>query len=202
MEKSRPNGWRLALRAGCLAAVAALPVPVGQVLAQGVSTPDVAVTTLNGQHDFDFELGTWTMHRRRLQHPLSGSTTWLSAGPAEHIVRTIWGGRAFLAELRVDSPTPHFVGSILHLHDPQSHQWYLYWASSEDGKVAAPMVGAFRKGRGEFIDQEPFHGVMILVRVVYSAITPTSFRTEQSFSADGGVTWEVNAVDTFTRRKG
>ena len=154
----------------------------------------------DGQHDFDFEIGTWAMQRRRLAHPLTSSTSWVDPGPATHIVRAVWGGRASLGELRVDAPTPHFVGSILHLYDPQSHQWYLYWASAEDGKVAAPMVGGFKNGRGEFIDQEPFDGRMILARLVYSDITPTSFRTEQSFSADGGATWEPNAIDTYTRQ--
>jgi hypothetical protein len=30
----------------------------------------------DGQHDFDFEIGTWKTRLRRLLHPLSGSTTW------------------------------------------------------------------------------------------------------------------------------
>ena len=30
----------------------------------------------DGQHDFDFEIGTWKTHLRRLLHPLTGSTTW------------------------------------------------------------------------------------------------------------------------------
>jgi hypothetical protein len=31
----------------------------------------------DGQHDFDFEIGAWKTHLRRLLHPLTGSTTWL-----------------------------------------------------------------------------------------------------------------------------
>src|SRR6266849_589921 len=31
----------------------------------------------DGQHDFDFEIGTWKTHLRRLLHPLTGSTTWV-----------------------------------------------------------------------------------------------------------------------------
>src|SRR4026209_2241539 len=31
----------------------------------------------DGQHDFDFEIGTWKTHLRRLQHPLTGSKTWV-----------------------------------------------------------------------------------------------------------------------------
>jgi hypothetical protein len=32
-------------------------------------------TARGGQHDFDFEIGTWKTHLRRLLNPLTGSTT-------------------------------------------------------------------------------------------------------------------------------
>ena len=31
----------------------------------------------DGQHDFDFEIGTWKTHVRRRLPPLTGSTTWI-----------------------------------------------------------------------------------------------------------------------------
>ena len=30
-----------------------------------------------GQHDFDWEIGTWKTHLKRLKGPLTGSTTWV-----------------------------------------------------------------------------------------------------------------------------
>jgi len=33
-----------------------------------------AVQARDGQHDFDFEIGTWKTHLRRLRAPLTGST--------------------------------------------------------------------------------------------------------------------------------
>ncbi len=61
-----------------------------------------------------------------------------------------------------------------------------------------PTVGEFKDGRGEFYDQEVFEGRVILVRNVWTNITADSCRFEQSFSDDGGKTWELNwiAVDT------
>ena len=43
----------------------------------------------DGQHDFDFEIGTWKTHLRRLAHPLTGSTTWAEYDGTT-VVRKIW----------------------------------------------------------------------------------------------------------------
>jgi hypothetical protein len=67
--------------------------------------------------------------------------------------------------------------------------------------MGQPMFGEFKNGRGEFFDQEPFKGRTILVRQVWSDITLTSHRFEQSSSDDGGKTWESNFVATLTREK-
>ena len=40
--------------------------------------PRQVTTRRDGQHDFDFEIGTWKTHFTRLAHPLSGSTEWLA----------------------------------------------------------------------------------------------------------------------------
>lgn len=64
--------------------------------------------------------------------------------------------------------------------------------------------GEFKNGRGEFVDHETLNGRAIFVRFVISDITPTSCRFEQSFSDDGGKTWEVNwiAIDTRVKDEG
>jgi hypothetical protein len=55
--------------------------------------------------------------------------------------------------------------------------------------------------RGEFFDQEEFQGRQIIVRYVWSEITANSAHFEQSFSPDGGKTWETNWIATDTRLK-
>lgn len=151
----------------------------------------------DGQHDFDFEIGTWNTHISRLQHPLTGSTTWVEYHGTS-VVRKIWDGRANMVELEVDGPGAHIEGISLRLYNPQSHQWSLNFANSRVGTLSVPTVGEFKNGRGEFFDQEEFNGRMILVRNVWMDMTAKSCRFEQSFSDDGGKTWEVNwiAVDT------
>ena len=153
----------------------------------------------DGQHDFDFEFGTWKAHIRRLLRPLSGSDTWVDLDGTS-IVRKVWDGRANLGELEVGNPTTHLEGLSLRVYNPESHQWSIYWANSKDGQLGTAMIGQFKNGRGEFFDQELFQGAAIYVRFIFSDIGPTSFRLEQSFSADGGKTWEVNWIATFARQ--
>ncbi len=151
----------------------------------------------DGEHDFDFEIGTWHTHLKRLQHPLTNSTTWIEYDGISYI-RKIWNGRANLVELEVDGPTGHIEGLSLRLYNPQSREWSLNFSNSAQGTMSIPTVGEFKNNRGEFYDQEPFNNRTILVRNVFENITTNSYRFEQSFSDDGGRTWEVNwiAVDT------
>lgn len=175
----------------CGLAVALLPVPA---LAQKGGARD-------GQHDFDFEIGTWNTRLSRLQSPLTGSTTWVEY-VGTTVVRKVWDGRANLVELEVDGPAGRFEGLSLRLYNPQSRQWSLNFASSKGGTLTEPAIGEFRNGRGEFYSQEELNGRAILVRFVISVLAPDSCRFEQSFSDDGGRTWEVNWIATDTRVKG
>jgi hypothetical protein len=152
----------------------------------------------DGQHDFDFEIGTWKTHLRRLLHPLTGSKTWVEY-EGRSVVHKVWNGRANLVELTADGSAGHFEGLNLRLYNPESHQWSLNFANSKSGIMGQPTIGEFKDGRGEFFDQETLNGRAILVRFVISGITPDSCRFEQAFSDDGGKTWEVNWIATDTR---
>src|SRR5260370_25330414 len=126
-----------------------------------------------GQHDFDFNIGTWKIHPRLLLHPLTGSNDWVDLNGTVH-VRKVWNGRAQLEEIEADGSTGHFEGLTLFLYNPQAHQWGQYFVDSAVGVVNQPQIGAFENGRGELFDQESFNGRAILVRFVWSDITPDS----------------------------
>jgi hypothetical protein len=157
-------------------------------------------TEHDGQHDFDFNIGTWTTHVSRLLQPLTGSTTWAEY-EGTSVVRKVWNGRASLFELEVAGPGGRIEGMGLRLYNPQSHQWNLNWASSHNGTLTQPAIGEFKNGRGEFLDHESFNDRAIFARNSFSDVTPNSSRFEQAFSSDGGKTWETNWVMTFTRAK-
>src|SRR5262249_31165049 len=152
-------------------------------LAQTNSGRPTSETGPSGEHDFDFEVGTWKTHLSRLLHPLTGSTTWVDY-EGTTVVRKIWGGRANLVVLVGDGAAGHFEGMSIRLYNPQSRQWSLNFAGAGSGSLSQPTLGEFKNGRGEFFDQETLHGRAILVRFVISDITPNSCRFEQSFSDD------------------
>jgi hypothetical protein len=152
----------------------------------------------DGQHDFDFSIGTWRTELSRLLNPLSGSNEWVEY-EGTSVTRKVWDGRANLLELDIEGPTGRLVGLSLRLYNPQSRQWSLNYANVNDGTMTTPVIGEFRDGRGEFYSQETFNDRAIFVRFVITKIADDAWRYEQSFSDDGGKTWEANwiAVDTL-----
>jgi hypothetical protein len=151
----------------------------------------------DGQHDFDFNFGTWHEHIQRLVHPLTHSTQWISYDGTD-TVRKVWGGRASTSEIVTAGPSPV---ELLHVrtYNPASHQWAINGTSSSDGTLGSPMYGEFSGGVGKFYDREVFNGRTITVRWIFSAITANAYHFEQAFSDDGGATWEPNFVAQATR---
>ena len=163
------------------------------------SAPPQAPAARDGQHDFDPLIGTWKFHLKRRLHPLTGSTTWVELSGTGTCYK-VWDGRAELDTVELDGPTGHTEGLTLRLYNPQSHQWSLYWANSKDGILDdRPQIGEFKDGRGEFFAQEAINGRTILVRYVWTDLTTDTPHFEQSFSDDGGKTWEVNWITDQTR---
>jgi hypothetical protein len=182
--------------------------PAADVPAIATTQPSTAQATAqapaalrDGAHDFDFEIGSWKIHLKKLMNPLTGSTTWVEFDGTS-VTRKIWDGRSQIEEFETDSPTSgHIEGLTLRLYNPTAHQWNLNWATSKSGAFGVPTIGEFKNGRGEFYDWEPINDRMVLVRFVWSDITPTTAHFEQAFSTDGGKTWEVNWITDQTRVK-
>ena len=154
----------------------------------------------DGQHDFDWEIGTWTTHLHRLQRPLSGTTTWLRYDGTT-VVTKVLDGRANLVELKVDGPAGRLEGLSLRLYNPETRQWSLNFANIKDGQLTTPSIGEFKNGRGEFYNDDTFNGQPIVVRFIITKVAEDQYRFEQSFSNDGRKTWEVNWVAIDTRVK-
>jgi Protein of unknown function (DUF1579) len=154
----------------------------------------------DGQHDFDFNFGTWKTHIKRILDPLSGATKSIELNGTV-TVRRVWDGRAQLEEIEADGPNGHWEGMTLFLYNPQARQWSQSFVNSKSGVLTAPLLGAFKDGRGELFATDTFNDRSVLVRTVWSDIKPNSHHFEQSYSDDGGKTWAPAFVATLTREK-
>jgi hypothetical protein len=173
-------------------------------LQPGMSAAQIPASSVesrpDGQHDFDFEIGKWNIHLKRLVHPLTGSNEWVESDGTS-VTRPLWNGRANIEEFETEGTVGHIQGMTLRLYDPVGKQWNLFWANSRDGNLAIPTIGSFNNGRGEFYDFERIADRFVWVRYQWSQITGTSAHFEQAFSEDGGRTWEVNWI-TDQKRAG
>jgi hypothetical protein len=152
----------------------------------------------DGQHDFDFNFGKWRTHIRRLDHPLSGSTTWIKM-EGTVTVSKLWDGKGQVEQIEADGPSGHWQGMTVFLYNPQSHQWSQTFAGASSGTLEPGIIGSFKNGRGELFGQDTYNGRTILVSGTWSDITPNTHKFEQAFSEDGGKTWEVNFSATLER---
>jgi hypothetical protein len=155
----------------------------------------------DGSHDFDFLIGDWKAHVRRLPDRLNQSDVWIEYdGISNH--KKLLDSNANFEEFDVTSADKrlHIKAQTLRLYNPTSRQWSIYLVDLDHGTLALPpVVGGFSGNRGEFFDQEEHKGRAILVRYVWLNLSPKSARMEQSFSPDGGKTWEVNWICELSR---
>ena len=155
----------------------------------------------DGAHDFDFLIGDWKAHVRRLPDRLVGSNHWVEYdGISNH--HKILDSNANFEEFEVWSKDKklHLKAQTLRLYNPESHQWSIYLVDVNNGVLSLPpVVGQFEGNRGEFYDQESWKGRAILVRYVWLNLGPNAARMEQSFSPDGGKSWEVNWICELSR---
>ena len=153
----------------------------------------------DGSHDFDFELGYWHIHLKKLLHPLSGSHDWVEYDGTTR-TRSLWGRGADIEEFNVKGANGVIQGLTLRTYNPQSGQWSLYWSTPKLGQIGGPPnVGEFKDGVGYFYCWDTYNGRYVLQRFEWSRMTANSAHFEQSFSDDGGKTWEVNWITDQTR---
>ncbi|MBV8657591.1 MAG: hypothetical protein JO142_07185 [Burkholderiales bacterium] len=159
----------------------------------------------DASHDFDFLFGDWTMTGRKLAHPLSHDSTWvtvdgtLTSGPLPVGVSNY---DAFKAE----KWKPGFVGMSLRVYNPQTGLWSDFWINNHDGgldpktgNLGVPVVGGFKDGKAIMEAEDTLNGKPIRVRYTWTHPDPKHAHWEQAFSTDGGANWETNWIADFER---
>jgi hypothetical protein len=150
-------------------------------------------------HDFDFFMGSWQVHHRRLKDRLVGSDEWQEF-EGTTVAWPILGGAGNIDDNVLELPAGTYRAISLRTFDPETDQWSIWWLDGRNpGQLDPPVVGGFSDGIGTFLAEDTFNDIPILVRFTWSDITATNTRWEQAFSTDEGETWEVNWVMESTR---
>jgi hypothetical protein len=158
------------------------------------------VAAHDGQHDFDFEIGTWHARVKRLDSRLSGSNAW-EEFDGTVVTKPFMDGRGNLTEMnaRGAASGTRIQAIAVRLYNPSSRQWSIYGASATTGVFDPPQIGQFEGRHGEFYASDMYKGRAIYIRYAWQNVSPTATHFEQAFSADGGKTWEVNWIYDGTR---
>ena len=191
--------FSLALAAGILAAVLGAPIHASQ----DAPAPAAAAPDLSGAHDFDFWIGAWRVHHRRLRERLAGSHDWIDFDGTA-ITRAALGGLANVDDSLFNMPGQPYRGVGVAAYDPKNGLWSTWGLDGRDPSAALdpPARGRFDKGVGTFYADDTFDGKPIRVRFIWSHATPATAHFEQAFSPDGGKTWETNWTSDFQRAEG
>lgn len=162
-------------------------------------------TRPSAARDFDFLVGTWRSRQRRLKARLQASNDW-ETFDAACTVHALPGGVTNFDTLVAEAWRPGWVGMSFRVFNPKTDLWSIYWCTNDGsaidaatGRLDAPVVGRFDGDVGDFEGDDIFEGRSIRVRYTWKRLGPNAAQWQQAFSADGGVSWEVNWVMDFER---
>jgi hypothetical protein len=112
-------------------------IVVGLVTAKGhacgssrnpLATPSESpATPRDGSHDFDFLIGDWKAHVRRLPKRLKGSNVWVKyEGISNHKKRLDSNANFEEFDISTSDGKNRIKAQTLRLYNPESHQWSIY----------------------------------------------------------------------------
>jgi hypothetical protein len=153
--------------------------------ARGMSPIDSATS---GVHDFDFLVGHWRVHHRKLKERLANSHEWIEF-EGTLFSQPLMGGYANVDDDVFEVPGGAYRGVAPRSFDAKSGQWSIWWMDSRtpQAPLDPPVRGSFHNGLGTFYADDTENGKPIRIRFIWSKITPTSCHWEQAYSPDG---WE------------
>lgn len=150
-------------------------------------------------HDFDFEVGCWTVRHRRLKERLVGCTDWDAfTGTSE--TRLVLGGNGNVEDNLLNFPSGPYRAIAVRAFDVAKQTWAIWWLSAHDPhQLDTPVIGSFENGVGSFFAEDKLRDAPVLVRFLWMNTDTATPRWEQAMSRDDGQTWETNWTMDFER---
>lgn len=149
--------------------------------------------------DFDFQIGKWQVHHRRLKRRLEQCTEWEEfSGQSE--MQLSLGGLGNLEQNVLNIVSGSYHAIAIRAFDPASATWAIWWLDGRSPHALdVPVIGSFKDGIGEFTAVDVIGERPVLVRFLWLKTATATPRWEQAMSLDQGATWETNWTMDFSR---
>ena len=128
---------------------------------------------LAGLHDFDFLVGQWQVHHRRLKERLADNHEWEEFdGTCNNFA--LMNGWANVDDNVFKMPGGDYRGVGLRSYDPKTARWAIWWLDGRNpfGDLDPPVKGRFEKGVGTFYADDTLRGKRVRVRFTWSRHHP------------------------------
>lgn len=151
-----------------------------------------------GQEDFDFLHRDWVVRHRKLTTRLAGASDWMEFDGTS-TTRPILGGQGNVEDNFLNDPSGPYRAAALRTFETSTRLWRIWWVDQrQPAELGTPVLGRFDGDRGEFLAEDIWQGTPIKVRFVWLKRAGAGPRWEQSFSSDGGTSWELNWTMQFS----
>lgn len=145
-------------------------------------------------NDFDFLVGQWQVHNRRLKND-----QWVEFNAEIHLRKTLTGLGNVENYYAVFDGYP-FEGQAIRLFNPSTKLWTIYWMDTTLMEMDRnPVVGSFTENLGQFfaLVDTPVGKQMMIYQ--WDKSNPANPIWSQALSADEGKSWIWNWEMRLTR---
>lgn len=147
--------------------------------------------------DFDFIIGDWKVHHRRLNDRLVSCTEWTEF-TGTSVTRKVLQGMGNLEDNVLDFPEGIVRALALRSFDASTQTWAIWWLDGRSPHhLDVPVKGGFTGDTGIFFADDTLSGKPIKVRFTWRKNLGGNPTWEQAFSPDVGASWETNWTMQF-----
>jgi hypothetical protein len=159
--------------------------------AKSVEDLNIVASETSSPDDFDFFVGNWKTHNRKLNKRLANCNKWIEFEAVSEC-RKILNGFGNTDSFKTDFDGKPFEGMTLRLFNPATKLWSIYWADSNIVVLDVPQIGSFDGSIGKFYARDVYDEKDVLVIFHWDKSNPNAPIWSQAFSTDNGETWEWN----------
>ncbi|HEY0622224.1 hypothetical protein [Sphingomonas sp.] len=160
-----------------------------------------AVHAADRRGDWAWLEGNWKVEHRRLRRRLVQDSHWDRFTGTSAVWMTL-GGLGTIDDNLLRLPGGDYRAVGIRAYDPAADRWSIWWLDGRNPtRIDPPVTGRLEGDTGTFTGSDRFEGRPIDVRFHWQGIHGSRPHWQQSFSPDGGASWEMNWENFFTRTR-